>query len=35
MRGPKGYNETVPLGSLPILKLPSGKLVVQSGAHSA
>lgn len=31
-RGANGYNDQVPLGSLPILTLPNGQIVVQSGA---
>ena len=32
-RGPSGFSDAVPLGQLPLLTLPSGQVVTQSGAH--
>lgn len=31
-RGEQGYSDTIPSGSLPVLTLPSGKVICQSGA---
>lgn len=31
-RGPNGYSPAIPLGQLPILTLPNGKIITQSGA---
>ena len=33
LRGPSGASPACPLGSLPVLTLPSGAVVTQSGAH--
>ena len=33
LRGPSGSSAAVPLGQLPVLTLPSGEVITQSGAH--
>jgi glutathione S-transferase len=32
LRGPAGFSSAVPLGSLPVLTLPDGRVITQSGA---